>query len=324
MTDTIQQGEQAVREGLNTISELGQTLIRENRSARRWKNFRRILFWLVLLAIFVLPYFAENKISSIGLASAKPHVAVISMEGLVMPGGEIDADGMMESLQSAFTAIQSKGIILQINSPGGSPVQAERIYNEIIRLRVEYPDKKVVAVIEDIGASAAYYIASAADEIVASKASLVGSIGVIINGFGAVDAMQKLGIERRLITAGDNKAMLDPFLPKDAGQEAFMQRIVDQIHSQFIDAVKQGRGERLSKRADIFSGLVWNGEEAKALGLVDHIGSMGYTMREILKIEDQVDYSPQADWLDTLSKQIGVSTGAALDRLMLKQGMSIQ
>ena len=324
MTDTIQQGEQTVREGLNTISELGQALIRENRSARRWKNFRRILFWLVLLAIFVLPYFAENKISSIGLASAKPHVAVISMEGLVMPGGEIDADGMMESLQSAFTAIQSKGIILQINSPGGSPVQAERIYNEIIRLRAEYPDKKVVAVIEDIGASAAYYIASAADEIVASKASLVGSIGVIINGFGAVDAMQKLGIERRLITAGDNKAMLDPFLPKDAGQEAFMQRIVDQIHRQFIDAVKQGRGERLSKRADIFSGLVWNGEEAKALGLVDHIGSMGYTMREILKIEDQIDYSPQADWLDTFSKQIGASTGAALDRLMLKQGMSIQ
>lgn len=324
MTDTIQQGEQTVREGLNTISELGQALIRENRSARRWKNFRRILFWLVLLAIFVLPYFAEKKIGSIGLASAKPHVAVISMEGLVMPGGEIDADGMMESLQSAFAAIQSKGVILQINSPGGSPVQAERIYNEIIRLRAEYPDKKVVAVIEDIGASAAYYIASAADEIVASKASLVGSIGVIINGFGAVDAMQKLGIERRLITAGDNKAMLDPFLPKDAGQEAFMQRIVDQIHRQFIDAVKQGRGERLSKRADIFSGLVWNGEEAKALGLVDHIGSMGYTMREILKIEDQIDYSPQADWLDTFSKQIGASTGAALDRLMLKQGMSIQ
>ncbi len=324
MTDKIEQGTQAVSEGLNTISELGQALIKEKRSARRWKNFRRILFWLVMLAIFVLPYFAENKISSIGIASIKPHAAVITMEGLVMPGGEIDADGVVESLQSAFSAIQSKGIILQINSPGGSPVQAERIYNEIIRLRAKYPDKKVVAVIEDIGASAAYYIASAADEIVASKASLVGSIGVIINGFGAVDAMQKLGIERRLITAGDNKAMLDPFLPKDEAQEAFMQRIVDQIHTQFIDAVKDGRGERLSDRADIFSGLVWNGEEAKALGLIDHIGSMGYTMREILKLENQVDYTPQADWLEVFSRQIGASTGAALDRLVLKQGMRIQ
>ncbi|MCP4008234.1 MAG: S49 family peptidase [Proteobacteria bacterium] len=240
MTDQIEQGEQTIREGLNTISELGQALIREKRSARRWKNFRRILFWLVILSIFVLPYFAEEKISGMVVASAKPHAAVISMEGLVMPGGEIDADSMVESLQSAFSAIQSKGIILQINSPGGSPVQAERIYDEIMRLRTEYPDKKVVAVIEDIGASAAYYIASAANEIVASRASLVGSIGVIINGFGAVDAMKKLGLERRLITAGDNKAMLDPFLPKDEIQEAYMQRIVDQIHAQFIEAVKTG------------------------------------------------------------------------------------
>jgi protease-4 len=324
MTEQIEQGEQTIREGLNTISELGQALIREKRSARRWKNFRRILFWLVILSVFVLPYFADEKISGMVAASAKPHAAVISMEGLVMPGGEIDADNMVESLQSAFSAIQSKGIILQINSPGGSPVQAERIYNEIMRLRVEYPDKKVVAVIEDIGASAAYYIASAADEIVASKASLVGSIGVIINGFGAVDAMKKLGLERRLITAGDNKAMLDPFSPKDEIQEAYMQRIVDQIHAQFIEAVKNGRGERLSDRADIFSGLVWNGEEAKALGLVDHIGSMAYTLRELLKVEEQVDYTPQADWLETFSKQMGAGMGAALDRLMLKQGMSVQ
>ncbi len=324
MTDKIEQGEQTVSEGLNTISALGQALIKENRSARRWKNFRRILFWLVLLAIFVLPYFAENNISGMGMASAKPHAAVITMEGLVMPGGEIDADNMVDSLQAAFSAFQSRAVILQINSPGGSPVQAERIYNEIIRLRTEHPDKKVVAVIEDIGASAAYYIASAADEIVASKASLVGSIGVIINGFGAVDAMEKLGIERRLIAAGDNKAMLDPFLPKDESQEAYMQRIVDQIHTQFIDAVKKGRGDRLADRADIFSGLVWNGEEAKILGLVDHIGSIGYTLREILEIDEQLDYTPQSDWLETFSRQIGTSMGAAADRLILKQGMSVR
>jgi protease-4 len=324
MTDNTKQGEQAISEGLDTISELGQALLKENRSARRWKNIRRILFWLVILAIFVLPYFADNKISGMVTAGTKPHAAVIVMQGLVMPGGEIDADKMVESLQAAFSAAQSRGIILQINSPGGSPVQAERIYNEIIRLRAEYPDKKVVAVIEDIGASAAYYIASAADEIVASKASLVGSIGVIINGFGVVDAMQKLGIERRLITAGDNKDMLDPFLPRDEVQEAYMQRMVDQIHVQFIEAVKSGRGERLADRADIFSGLVWNGEEAKVLGLVDHIGSMGYTLREILNIDEQLDYSPQVDWFETFSKQVGAGMGTALDRLMLKQGFSIQ
>ena len=323
MKDQIEQGEQAVREGLDTISKFGQALIKEQRSARRWKNFRRILFWLVILSIFVLPYFADKKIGGMVTASAKPHAAVISMEGLVMPGGEIDADRVVESLQSAFSASQSKGIILQINSPGGSPVQAERIYDETVRLKAAYPEKKVIAVIEDIGASAAYYIAAAADEIVASKASLVGSIGVIINGFGVVDAMQKLGIERRLITAGDNKAMLDPFLPTNQAQEAFMQRIADQIHDQFIDAVKKGRGERLSERADIFSGLVWNGEEAKALGLIDHIGSMGYTMREILQIEEQIDYTPEVDWFEAFSKQMGAGMGAALDRLMLKQGMSV-
>jgi protease-4 len=303
---------------------LGQALIKENRSARRWKNIRRIVFWLVILAIFVLPQFTEDKISGMVVARAKPHAAVISMEGLVMPGGEIDADQIVDSLQSAFSATQSKGIILQINSPGGSPVQAERIYNEIMRLKIEYPDKKVVAVIEDIGASAAYYIASAADEIVASKASLVGSIGVIINGFGAVDAMKKLGIERRLITAGDNKAMLDPFSPKDEAQEAYMKRIVDQIHTQFIEAVKNGRGERLANRADIFSGLVWNGEEAKTLGLVDHIGSTGYTMREVLELEDQVDYTPATDWLGALTKQIGADISVALHGLIFKQGMDFQ
>jgi len=325
MTDNTEQGEQTVREGLDTISELGQAMLREKRSARRWKNFWRIPFWLVILSIFILPYFGEDNIGGmVAVTSSKPHAAVISMQGLVMPGGEIDADNMVESLQSAFSAEQAKGIVLQINSPGGSPVQAERIYDEIMRLKTEYPEKKVVAVIEDIGASAAYYIASAADQIVASKASLVGSIGVIINGFGAVDAMEKLGIERRLITAGDNKAMLDPFLPKDDAQQAYMQRMSDQIHTQFIDAVKAGRGDRLADRADIFSGLVWNGEEAQKLGLVDDIGSMGYVMREILNIEDQIDYTPQEDWLDTLSKQLGASMGSALDKLMLKQSMGLR
>lgn len=258
-----------------------------------------------------------------GTVSTTPHAAVISLEGLVMPGGDIDADQLLIALGNAFEADQSRGIILQINSPGGSPVQAERIYNEIMRLKAEYPDKKVVAVIEDMGVSAAYYIAAAADEIVASKASLVGSIGVIINGFGAVDAIEKLGIERRLITAGDNKALMDPFSPRDPEQEAYMQRIVDQIHTQFIDAVRQGRGERLAQRADIFSGLVWNGEQAKELGLVDHIGSMGYAQRNILELDETLDYTPVEDWFRTFSRQVGVGMGSALDGLLAKQGLEL-
>lgn len=316
MNDQSEMGEQAVKEGLRAISRLGQDLIKENRRVRRWKIIGRLFFGLILLAIFVLPYFIKDELIGIG-ASVKPHIAVISMDGLVMPGAEIDADLIVPGLQSAFSASQSKGVILQINSPGGSPVQAERIYDEIMRLKAVHPDKKVVAVIGDIGASAAYYIASAADEIVASRASLVGSIGVIVNGFGAVDAMKKLGIERRLITAGDNKGMLDPFSPKDSAQEAYMQRIVDQIHDQFISAVKQGRGDRLANRADIFSGLVWNGSEAKELGLIDHLGSMGYALREIYKQETKIDYTPELDWFDEFSKQVGTSAAMTMSRVLL-------
>jgi len=323
METITENGDQAIREGLDTITKLGQELLKENRRVRRWKIIRRFIFWMVLIALFAAPYVSEEKISSM-VGSAQPHVAVISMQGPVMAGAEIDADRVIASLQNAFEASQSKGILLQINSPGGSPVQAERIYDEILRLRALYPDKPVVAVIEDIGASAAYYIASAADQIVASKASLVGSIGVIVNGFGAVDAIKKLGIERRLITAGDNKGMLDPFLPQDDVQEAYMQRIVDQVHQQFISAVKQGRGDRLKDRADIFSGLVWNGEEALELGLIDAIGSNGYAMREIFKLEDEVDYTPVVDWMEAFSKGVGASMGAGLKQALIEQNVGLE
>lgn len=323
MTNQTELGEATIREGLDAISKLGQDLIKENRRTRRWRMFRRLFLLLIIISIFVLPSFDTQNIS--GVVNVKqPHIATISLQGLVMPEADIDADQVIESLQSAFSADQSKGIMLKINSPGGSPVQAERIYDEILRLRALYPEKKVIAVIEDIGASAAYYIASAADEITASRASLVGSIGVIVNGFGAVEAMKKLGVERRLITAGENKGMLDPFSPQDETQEAYMQRIVDQVHKQFITAVKEGRGERLSDRADIFSGLVWNGEEAVKLGLVDHIGASGFVMREIFEMETQVDYSPVVDWLETFSKGVGASMSAGFNQLMLKQGLVLQ
>ena len=314
LDEQASQAEKGVEEGLRAISDLGQALIREKRSERRWKNFRHILFWLVLLAIFVLPHFSEQRLSPMGAVGTAPHAAVISLEGLVVPGGEIDADQLVEALNSAFDADQSRGIILQINTPGGRPVQAERIYDEIQRLKADYPDKQVIAVIEDMGVSAAYYIAAAADQIVASKASLVGSIGVIINGFGAVDAIEKLGIERRLITAGDNKALMDPFSPRDPEQEAYMQRIVDQIHEQFITAVKEGRGERLARRADIFSGLIWTGQEAIELGLVDKVGSASHVAREVIGAEDIVEYSVEEDVLERLVDRLGASTAKMLNK----------
>lgn len=315
--------EKTVNAGLASIAQLGQEFIKEQRRARRWKWITRLLFALVLLAIFVVPSFMKNKLNSLHGGFAAPHVAIIMLEGLVMPGAEIDADQVVTSLHTAFTNDHSTGILLQINSPGGSPVQAERIYDEIVRLKALYPDKKVVAVIEDIGASAAYFIASAADEIVASKASLIGSIGVIVNSFGVVDAMQKLGIERRLITAGENKAMLDPFSPKDVAQEAKMQRIVDQVHQQFIAAVKNGRKERLVENDELFSGMVWNGSEAIKLGLIDHIGSVGFALREIFETDTWLDYTERKDWFKTFTRQMGTSIGEAFSRVMTNKHVQL-
>ncbi|MFT6705146.1 MAG: protease-4, partial [Gammaproteobacteria bacterium] len=192
------------------FTHLGEELLKENKRNRRFKIVSRLVMLSIALAVFVLPGLMQKKMSTLPTVE---HAAVVRMEGLVMPGAEIDAEYINPALRNAFSANNTKGVILQINSPGGSPVQAERIYDEIMLLKSEYPEKKVVAVIDDVGASAAYYIACAADEILSAKASLVGSIGVVVNGFGAVDAMKKLGVERRLITAGTNKALLDPFMP---------------------------------------------------------------------------------------------------------------
>ncbi len=309
--------EETTQDGLKALSQLGQQLLDENKRNRRFKIFNR-LFWLALvLAILVLPQFFKGKFEGGPLGE---HAAIVQMQGLVMSGAEIDAQLINPVLGDAFSAKQSIGVVLDINSPGGSPVQAELIYDEIIRLKAEFPDKKVIAVIGDVGASAAYYIAAAADEIVSAKASLVGSIGVVINGFGAVDAMEKLGIERRLITAGSNKAMLDPFSPEDAGQRAYIQSVVDEVHEQFIDVVKTGRGDRLGDDEALFSGLIWNGSKAIELGLVDHLGSVDTAAYDLLGAESKFNYSPVPTLWEEISGELGVQMAAAFKRVFSSQG----
>ncbi|MFT5258600.1 MAG: protease-4 [Saprospiraceae bacterium] len=298
------------------FTHLGEELLKENKRNRRFKIVSRLVMLSIALAVFVLPGLMQKKMSTLPTVE---HAAVVRMEGLVMPGAEIDAEYINPALRNAFSANNTKGVILQINSPGGSPVQAERIYDEIMLLKSEYPEKKVVAVIDDVGASAAYYIACAADEILSAKASLVGSIGVVVNGFGAVDAMKKLGVERRLITAGTNKALLDPFMPLDESQRAYMQSVVDEVHEQFIAAVKLGRGDRLADDDTLFSGLFWNGSKAVTLGLIDQIGNMDMAMRDLIGVEERYDYSPAPSLIEEITGQLGISLSSAMSRVFATQ-----
>ncbi|MDE2095512.1 MAG: signal peptide peptidase SppA, partial [Burkholderiales bacterium] len=235
--------------------------------------------------------------------------ALVELQGEIAADTLASADNINDALRAAFDDPDSKAVVLRINSPGGSPVQAGIINDEIRRLK-KLHHKKVYAVIEDTCASGAYYIAVAADEIYADKASVVGSIGVLMDSFGATGLMDKLGIERRLLTAGDNKGIGDPFSPLLPKQRAFLQAMLDQIHQQFIAVVRQGRGNRLKETPELFSGLFWNGQQALSLGLVDHLGNLDYVAREVVKAEDVVDYTPRENVAERLAKRFGASIGA--------------
>ncbi|HEX8873534.1 MAG TPA: S49 family peptidase, partial [Nitrosospira sp.] len=215
------------------------------------------------------------------------------------------AENINTGLQHAFKDKKTQGVILRINSPGGSPVQAGYISDEIKRLRAEYPDIPLYAVVEDICASGGYYVASVADRIYVDKASIVGSIGVVMNGFGFTGTMEKLGVERRLLTAGENKAFLDPFSPARVDQEKYARKMLEEIHQQFIEVVRQGRGQRLKEDPEIFSGIVWTGERSIELGLADAMGSADYVAREIIKAEHIVDYTTREGFADRLAKRFG-------------------
>ncbi|ROS00067.1 protease-4 [Sinobacterium caligoides] len=277
---------------------------KEQRRARRWGVFFKCLAFVYVfvgLALF-LPFL------NVGLfAGAKDHVALVSIKGVIADDQEANANAIVAGLRRAFEAGDSKAVIVAINSPGGSPVQSGYVYDEIVRLRSLYPEKKVYAVISDIGASGAYYIAAAADEIYADKASLVGSIGVITSGFGFVGLLEKLGIDRRLYTAGENKALLDPFVPRQESQTQFWQEVLAITHKQFVAAVKKGRGNRLARDPKLFSGLIWPGEQALSLGLIDGLGSAGYVAREVVGVDELVDYSQRKSPLARFATKFGMS-----------------
>jgi protease IV len=290
-----------------TIEKLVFATLKEQQAARRWKLFMR-LFWLALIAAIVWMVY---KTESVNAPISTPHTAVIEIKGEIASGAEASAENVMSSLKTAFEDQGAQAIVLLIDSPGGSPVQAGIINDEITRLKALH-NKKVYAVVEETCASAAYYIAASADNIYVDKASLVGSIGVLMDGFGFTGLMEKLGIERRLMTAGANKAMLDPFSPQDEAQRAYIQSMLGEIHSQFIAVVKRGRGERLKETPDTFSGLVWSGQQAVNLGLADGLGSLDFVAREIVKAEDIVDYTQRENLGLRLAKRFGASVGEGM------------
>lgn len=285
----------------------------EQRKSRRWGIFFKSLGFVYLFAMLYL--FAANRPGD-SLAVAEPHVAVVDVTGAIMSDSAASADLITSGLRDAFEADNSKAVLLRINSPGGSPVQANFVYNEIRRLRAEYPDKKLYAAITDMGASGAYYIASAADEIYADPASIVGSIGVIMAGFGVQEAAEKLGVERRVYTAGENKDILDPFAPVREKDREHVQTMLDEIHQQFIDAVKEGRGDRLKVEGhpELFSGLFWTGERALSLGLVDGLKSPGQVARDVAGVDEMVNYTVSGSALDKVLKRFGVSVGDGLGK----------
>ena len=280
--------------------------VTEQRRTRRWGIFFKILTFTYLFGALALfsPMMSGGKGVSTGA-----HTALIEVRGMIADQESASADNIVSALRTAFEDKNTKGVVLRINSPGGSPVQSGYIYDEIRRLRALHPDIEVYAVISDLGASGAYYIASAADEIYADKSSLVGSIGVTAAGFGFVGTMEKLGVDRRLYTSGEHKAFLDPFQPQNNEETAFWQEVLQTTHKQFIASVKQGRGDRLkdTEHPELFSGLIWSGEQALQLGLIDALGNSSFVAREVIGQKEIVDFTLQESPFDRFAKKFGAS-----------------
>ena len=318
----VTQGRQQDGWERETIEKLAFAAVTEQRRSRRWGIFFKLLMFVYLLALFGVAMYPQIKEDfEIGTVS-KGHTAVIDVVGVIAEDKETNAEVIIQGLRDAVKDKNTKGIILHINSPGGSPVQSDYVYNEIRQLKQEYPDLPVISVVSDICASGGYYIASAADKIFVNQASIIGSIGVVMNGFGFVDVLDKLGVERRLLTAGAHKAMLDPFSPTNEEETQHMQKLLNQVHTQFINAVRTGRGERLKESDDMFSGLVWTGKEGVELGLADDFGDDRFVAKTVIGAEKLVNFTPHERLLDRLAGKLGASFGQTLvafsDRLMLR------
>lgn len=296
------------------IEKLAFAAVTEQRRARRWGIFFKSLMFLylaVILGIGMYPTFKQN----LGDAEGEGHTAVINITGMIAEGQESNSESIIKALRNASKNEETKGIILHVNSPGGSPVQSSDIYNEIRKIKTENPDLPIYAVASDICASGCYYIVAATDKIFVNPATLIGSIGVIMNGFGFVDTMKKLGVERRLVTAGAHKALMDPFSPEKESEKKYMQQVLTQVHQQFITAVKEGRGDRLQINEDTFSGLVWTGEQGKEFGLVDGFGTDDSVATDIIGAKKRVDYTVQERLIDRLAGKMGASFAHSISSL---------
>ncbi len=294
-----------------TLSELVHANLKEQQSARRWKMGLR-LAWLLFWVVVVWQIFSHNQTTT---NITTPHTALVNIKGEIADGSDASAENVVASMRAALEDSGSQGLILLINSPGGSPVQAGIINDEIVRLKALHR-KPIYAVVEESCASAAYYIAAATDKIYVDKASIVGSIGVLMDGFGFTGLMDKLGVERRLMTAGENKGFLDPFSPQTDAQRKHAQSMLNHIHTQFIDVVKKGRGDRLKETSDMFSGLFWTGQQAVELGLADELGSIDQVARDVVKAEELVDYSRRDNVAERLVKRFGAAMGEGAWRAM--------
>jgi len=289
------------------IERLATAALREQRRARAWGIFFKLLTFAYVTVIILLAVdwkgYAETK---------ERHTALVEINGLIAPAADASAEKIITALNAAFKDKHTQGVVLRINSPGGSPVQAQTIYDEMRRLRRKYPGIPLYAVVEDLCASGGYYVAVGADRIFVNRSSIVGSIGVRMDGFGVTGLMEKLGIERRLLTAGENKGMLDPFLPLEERHKQFAQALMEEIHQQFIAAVREGRGPRLKETPEIFSGLIWSGSRSIELGLADAVGSLDHVAREIIKAEDIVDYTQKENIAEKFARRFGAGVASGL------------
>ena len=313
-TNTNQSDSGNDKQAQSIVDRLVFAALREQTRARRWRvGF--ILFFIIYLSVVTIVFLANTGDPSLK-ADGDKHTAIVKLSGIIASGEPAGAENIIAGLKAAFKHDDTAGIVIEINSPGGSPVQAAYIFDEIMRLKQKHESIPVYAVVMDIGASGGYFVAAAADKIYVNQSSLVGSIGVRMDAFGFVELMKKLGIERRLLVAGDNKGLFDPFLPEQSEQKAHLQSMLDEVHGHFIDAVKRGRGERLVVNEDTFSGLIWSGEKALSLGLADAYGTTQSVARE-LEAEQVVDFTPKANLVERIADRLGSSVGRGISEYIL-------
>jgi protease-4 len=305
------------KQAQSVVDRLVFAALREQTRARRWRvGF--MLFFIIYLSVITIMLLTgkDDGFGAGGEADGSRHTAVVKLAGVIASGEAAGAENIIAGLEAAFEHDDTAGIVIEINSPGGSPVQSAYIFDEIMRLKQEHDSIPVYAVVADIAASGGYFVAAAADKIYVNQSSLVGSIGVRMDAFGFVEMMKKIGVERRLLVAGENKGLFDPFLPEQSAQRAHLQSMLDEVHNHFISAVKQGRGERLVVNDDTFSGLIWSGEKALGLGLVDAYGTTRSVARE-LEAERVIDFTPETDFLERMANLLGSSVGRGISQYLL-------